>query len=716
MTISGVSNSNNLYELPIVAERYIGDVVHRWHLANGDKAYLIHHNGNLKTAFLRGGNCFITPISLPDFFSVEEAVERLLNYYPIFADDNSITSTKEEVHFKPSKSTCLTTVSSSANLHELPIEAETNMENVVHQWHLAEGDKAYLIQDNGKLKCLFLNGNKRFTSLIPFPDFFSAEEAVERLLKRYPILADDNSIKFLTKEEVEEVHFKSSKNIYPTIMSWLENRRKEIDTMLYGIFFNFFNKNYQRTLTHEIYKKSDQCEMIYEPTVMGVAGIYRAVIYGFGIASLSNVDEELIHRTALIYRHSKNSLLTSYLPIIWKDRLINNEDIRCVLLDRLIDSYSNSTNYLENEIVPKIVKKWEDLTLDELIRKNDFCLRIDKQLKKIEQKIEKEEAYSWLPNLDPSKKIVEKNINELTLNRFFYLSENMQQLNPTLRHKQATYKDIRIHNCIQKLNENPLLQRKFKHIYENISGMHEFKLELFFKVLYPIFDSSYFKNYGQLPPSGVLFYGPPGCGKSHIAKVLATATEAEFVDYSPGSHGSKYQNETSEKIQNMFSMAERKFKLTKKRTVIFIDEADSVFPRRDQLTTDNIEKNAAVEQFLRNMESCSKKGILVICATNFKDNLDPAAIRDGRIDLQFEIPPPSNETRKELFRNYLKDIKYIDTKIDLNQLVILTNSFPPSSIKAVVQGAANLAAEGNNKVDMAYFKESIRKVEYKLNV
>lgn len=87
MTISGVSSSASLHGLSIEAERSIGDVVHRWDLEGGDKAYLIHDNGNLKCHFLRGENCFIQPIH---FLSLERMANFLLEWYPILTDDNSI--------------------------------------------------------------------------------------------------------------------------------------------------------------------------------------------------------------------------------------------------------------------------------------------------------------------------------------------------------------------------------------------------------------------------------------------------------------------------------------------------------------------------------------------------------------------------------------------------------------------------------------------------
>lgn len=83
--------------------------------------------------------------------------------------------------------------------------------------------------------------------------------------------------------------------------------------------------------------------------------------------------------------------------------------------------------------------------------------------------------------------------------------------------------------------------------------------------------------------------------------------------------------------------------------------------------------------------------------------------------MQFEISPPSADTRKELFKNYLKNIKHIDKKIDLDLLVHLTDKFSPASIKAIVHHAANIAAEGNNKIAMEHFKASITIVKNKLD-
>ncbi len=117
-------------------------------------------------------------------------------------------------------------VSSSNNLHELPIEAETNTENIVHVWYLENGDKTYLIRDKDVFKCLFLKGENSFITPIPIPASLTPEEVIDSLLEMHPVLFDDNSIKFIKKEELHEwdvkqknpIHLIRSEKFFPDIL------------------------------------------------------------------------------------------------------------------------------------------------------------------------------------------------------------------------------------------------------------------------------------------------------------------------------------------------------------------------------------------------------------------------------------------------------------------------------------------------------------------
>lgn len=105
-------------------------------------------------------------------------------------------------------------VSSSANLHKLPIETETNTENIVHVWYLENGDKAYLIRDKDALKCLFLKGNDSVIAPIPIPTSITPEEAIDFLLEIHPVLLDNDSIKLIKKEELHEWDIKQKNPIH----------------------------------------------------------------------------------------------------------------------------------------------------------------------------------------------------------------------------------------------------------------------------------------------------------------------------------------------------------------------------------------------------------------------------------------------------------------------------------------------------------------------
>ncbi|NGX50086.1 MAG: Proteasome-associated ATPase [Candidatus Anoxychlamydiales bacterium] len=374
----------------------------------------------------------------------------------------------------------------------------------------------------------------------------------------------------------------------------------------------------------------------------------------------------------------------------------DNDDIRNVFLNRLIGRYKIDEKQEAVRPPMPVNKEYGNLTLVELVRKHDTYLRI-------------EQVYSNVYELYPemvhkfNSELMEI-INKLALTRFFYL--------PGEQHEAAADEEFSISNCIQILNREPIFRKGFEDMWKKVSGMFELKLELFFKVFCPIYDSSFKTKYKQTPLNGVLFYGPPGCGKTHIAKAVANSLNAEFIDYSPGSHGSKYQNETSNKIQLLFDQAKVRYK-SGKRTVIFVDEADSVFPRRDRLS-DNSEKKDSVEQFLRNMESCNEFGVLVICATNFRDNLDPASIRAGRIDLEFELLAPSIETRRDLYEKEIKGCSCLSADVDLDCLVDLTDKFPSSSIKNVVLNALNCAARIGSDVSMIHFKKAIEEERQRL--
>ena len=174
MTISRILNSLNFYTPQIQAEPPVQTetVIHAWHLVNGDKAYLIRNNDKLECHFLNGNDKIISEIDPPSFFTLEEAIDFLVELHPVLLESDSVKFIE-------------------------------NGEEI-HTWHLAMGKKAYLIRNNDKLECHFVNGNDRTISEINPPSSFSLEEAINFLVELYPILLESGSVKFI--ENQEELH------------------------------------------------------------------------------------------------------------------------------------------------------------------------------------------------------------------------------------------------------------------------------------------------------------------------------------------------------------------------------------------------------------------------------------------------------------------------------------------------------------------------------
>ena len=154
-------------------------------------------------------------------------------------------------------------------------------------------------------------------------------------------------------------------------------------------------------------------------------------------------------------------------------------------------------------------------------------------------------------------------------------------------------------------------------------------------VIQPFLNWEAYEKYGVTPSNGILFFGPPGCGKTFIAKKLAEAMRAELIEMSEGTVGSPYIHATSNNIVQAFRKAEQIAPC-----VLFVDEISGLMPRRDGLSSCEQYREAEISEFLMHMEGSVKKKVLVIGATNFPERIDPAILRSGRMDKRIFIPPP----------------------------------------------------------------------------
>lgn len=154
-----------------------------------------------------------------------------------------------------------------------------------------------------------------------------------------------------------------------------------------------------------------------------------------------------------------------------------------------------------------------------------------------------------------------------------------------------------------------------------------------------------YEKIGAEIPSGILFYGPPGCGKTYAVRALATESGYNLIVATGSEFQDKYVGEGSKKIKNLFKKARKK-----KPCIIFIDEVDSVAGKRDSIHNF---RDDTLNQLLTEMDGFEKnEDIIVIGATNLKDSIDPAFMRPGRIDKTIYFSLPDKKGREELLEFY----------------------------------------------------------------
>ena len=245
------------------------------------------------------------------------------------------------------------------------------------------------------------------------------------------------------------------------------------------------------------------------------------------------------------------------------------------------------------------------------------------------------------------------------------------------------------------------LSKERKMGFAEIAGMDELKQSLSQRVLWPLRHAEKALQYRLQLPNGILFYGPPGCGKTYFATKLAEELKWEMEFVSTASLGSAYQHETQGNIQKIFTKAEKYG-----HCVLCIDEIDGILSGRKEGST-NSSHNDEVNEFLVQLNECHKRGILVIGTTNRKDIIDPAALRAGRFDLLIEVKAPDLEMRKRLFEMYLAN-RPLAEDIDIAELAEMSDGYASSDVPFVVNEAALFAAIADQPISQTHLTNVIK--------
>ncbi len=241
--------------------------------------------------------------------------------------------------------------------------------------------------------------------------------------------------------------------------------------------------------------------------------------------------------------------------------------------------------------------------------------------------------------------------------------------------------------------------------WDDIGDLDHVKQQLKEMVEWPLKHPEMFSRMGIEPPKGILLFGPPGCGKTLLAKAVATESEANFIAVRGPEVLSKWVGESEKAIRKVFQKARQAAPC-----IIFFDEIDSIAPRRGMYGGESGVTERLVNQLLAEMDGIEKlKNVVVIAATNRPDILDPALLRPGRFDRIVYVPPPDKNGRLEIFKVHTKKMPLADD-VDLEKLAEMTEGYTGADIEAVCREAALNALREDpkaEKVHMRHFKKAL---------
>ncbi len=244
--------------------------------------------------------------------------------------------------------------------------------------------------------------------------------------------------------------------------------------------------------------------------------------------------------------------------------------------------------------------------------------------------------------------------------------------------------------------------------WEDAGGLEEVKQHLKEAVEWPLKTPEVFSRMGIKPPKGILLYGPPGCGKTLLARAVSTESEANFISIKGPEVFSKWVGESEKAIREVF----RKARMAAP-AVVFLDEMDSLAPRRGSGMSDSGVSERVISQLLTEMDGIvTLQDIVVIAATNRPDMVDSAVLRPGRFDRLIYVPEPDEKSRLQIFKIYTKDMP-VTSDVDLNQLTSITKYYTGADIESVCREAAMHALRRDvniREVTMKDFQDALKEM------
>jgi transitional endoplasmic reticulum ATPase len=249
--------------------------------------------------------------------------------------------------------------------------------------------------------------------------------------------------------------------------------------------------------------------------------------------------------------------------------------------------------------------------------------------------------------------------------------------------------------------------------WKEVGGLDRIKNELVQSVEWPLKKPEVFKRMGIKPPRGILLYGPPGCGKTLLARAVATESEANFIAVKGPEIFSKWVGESEKAIREVFRKAR-----TAAPAIIFFDELDSIIPRRGAGYSDSGATERVISQLLTEMDGIeSLQNVVVIAATNRPDILDPAVMRPGRFDRLIDVPAPDSKALMQIFKIHARDMP-LSKDVDLQEIAVKARGYSGADVEALCREAAMNALRDSidaKEVTRKDFDEAMETIKPSIN-
>src|SRR5256712_176495 len=245
--------------------------------------------------------------------------------------------------------------------------------------------------------------------------------------------------------------------------------------------------------------------------------------------------------------------------------------------------------------------------------------------------------------------------------------------------------------------------------WADVGGLTDVKQELQEAVEWPIKKPEVFKRIGIRPPKGILLFGPPGCGKTMLARAVATESEANFISIKGPELFSKWDGESEKAIREVFRNGR-----TAAPSIIFFDELDSVAPRRGMGSDDGAASEHVISQLLTEMDGIEALvNVVVIGASNRPDMIDPAILRPGRFDRLIFVPPPDHATRLQILKIHTRNMPLAEG-VDIDRITSQAAGYSGADLEAVCREAGLISLRRNietKSVTMEDFHDALEEVK-----